>query len=105
MLELTIYGLAGLAAMLVVAFFFAYADDFAPAREKPSFGRRKNRYLNDSRMIEIGTGNPPVWGTVGNQQESTPAYLRTLSPAETGPAAIHSISFQSNRGQREASHG
>jgi hypothetical protein len=103
MLELTIYGLTGLAAMLVVAFFFAYADDFAPAREKPSFGRRKNRYLNDSRMIEIGTGNPPVWGTVGNQQEST--RICEHSPAETGPAAIHSISFQSNRGQREASHG
>jgi uncharacterized membrane protein YuzA (DUF378 family) len=37
MLELTIYGLMGLAAMLVIAFYFAYDDEFSPARENSSF--------------------------------------------------------------------
>jgi hypothetical protein len=37
MLELAIYGLVGLAAMLVVAFYFAYADEFSSAREKSLF--------------------------------------------------------------------
>ncbi len=36
MLE-AIYGLVGLAAMLVVAFYFAYADEFSSAREKSLF--------------------------------------------------------------------
>ena len=35
MLELTIYGLIGLAAMLVTAFLSAFGDEFAPAREHP----------------------------------------------------------------------
>jgi uncharacterized membrane protein YuzA (DUF378 family) len=33
MLELTIYGLMGLAAMLVIAFYFAYGDEFSAVRE------------------------------------------------------------------------
>ena len=37
MLELAIYGLVGLAAMLVIAFYFAYADEFSSAREKSLF--------------------------------------------------------------------
>jgi hypothetical protein len=75
MLELTIYGLTGLAAMLVVAFYFACGDDFAPAREKSSLGPRQNAYLNDSQMIETGTGNLQFHMTVGKQKESTPAHL------------------------------
>ena len=58
MLELTIYGLMGLAAMLVIAFYFAYGDEFPPAREKPSFDLINNAHLNDSQMIETGTGTP-----------------------------------------------
>jgi hypothetical protein len=36
MVEITICGLMGLAAMLLIAFYFAYADEFSPAREKSS---------------------------------------------------------------------
>ena len=58
MLELTIYGLMGLAAMLVIAFFWAYGDEFSPARETSSFDLINNAHLNDSQMIEPGTENP-----------------------------------------------
>jgi len=58
MLELTMYGLMGLAAMLVLAFYFAYRDDFPRARETSSFDLTNNAHLNDSQMIETGTGNP-----------------------------------------------
>ena len=37
MLELTIYGLIWLAAMLLIAFWFAYADEFSSPQEKSSF--------------------------------------------------------------------
>ena len=33
MLELTMYGLVGLAAMLVIAFYFACCDDLPPVRK------------------------------------------------------------------------
>lgn len=36
MIELTIYGLAGMAAMLVVAFYFAYQDEFRLKRDRAS---------------------------------------------------------------------
>ena len=55
MLELTIYGLVGLAAMLVIAFYFAYADEFSSAEEKSSFDLISNAHSNDSQMMEIGT--------------------------------------------------
>jgi hypothetical protein len=66
MLELTIYGLVGLAAMLVIAFCFAYADEFSPAREKSSFDLINSAHLNDSQIIEAGTGSPRFRGTVRN---------------------------------------
>jgi hypothetical protein len=65
MLELTIYGLVGLTAMLVIAFCFAYADEFSPAREKSSFDLINNAHLNDFQTIETGTGRPRLRGTVG----------------------------------------
>lgn len=37
MLELIIYGLIWLAAMLLIAFWFSYADEFASPQEKSSF--------------------------------------------------------------------
>jgi hypothetical protein len=58
MLELTIYGLVGLAAMLVIAFYFAYADEFSPAREESSFDLIDNPHLSDTQMIGIGTSSP-----------------------------------------------
>ena len=65
MLELAIYGLIGLAAMLLIAGWFAYADEFSAPREKSSFNRINDAQWNDSQMIETGTGNPRIQGTVG----------------------------------------
>jgi len=65
MLELAIYGLIGLAAMLSIAGWFAYADEFTSLREKFSFNRIKNAHVNDFQMIETGTGNPRAQGTAG----------------------------------------
>jgi hypothetical protein len=56
MLELTMYGLMGLTAMLGIAFYFAYRDEFPPARETSSFDLINNAHLNDSQVIEPGTG-------------------------------------------------
>src|SRR5438445_10078120 len=99
MVELTIYGLMGLAAMLVIAFYFAYGSECTPGQETSSFDLINNAPLNDSRMIETGTGNPEFRGTVGRQQETAPAsLLQTTPPAETGPGGIYSDSFQSDCG-------
>jgi hypothetical protein len=106
MLELIIYGLIGLAAMLVIAFFSVFADEFPPAQETPTFDLINNAHSNDSQMIETGTGNPQFRRTVGKQQETAPAsVLQTTSPTEIGPGAIYSDSFQSDRPQVEVFHG
>ena len=106
MLELTMYGLMGLTAMLVIAFYFAYRDEFPPARETSSFDLINNAHLNDSQIIETGTGNPQYRGTAAKQQETAPAsLLQTTSHAETGTGAVYSDSFQSDRGQVEVFHG
>jgi len=106
MLELTCYGLTGLAAVLVIALCLTYIDEFQPARGKSSFDPINNAHLNDSQMIETGTENPRFRGTVGKQPETAPAsLLQTTSPAETDPGAIYSDGFQSDRGQGEALHG
>jgi hypothetical protein len=106
MLDLTMYGLMGLAAMLVLAFYFAYRDDFPRARETSSFDLTHNAHLNDSQIIETGTGNPQYRGTPGKQQETAPAsLLQTTSPGETGTGAVYSDSFKSDRGQVEVFHG
>jgi hypothetical protein len=65
MLELTIYGLMGLAAMLLIAVWFAYTDEFSSPRVKLSLNPIKDAHLKDSQMIETGTGNPRIQGTVG----------------------------------------
>jgi hypothetical protein len=46
--ELAIYGLIGLAAMLFIAGWFAYADEFLSSRINDA-------HLDDSKMIETGT--------------------------------------------------
>ena len=56
--ELTMYGLVGLAAMLVIAFCFAYADEFSSAREKSSFDLINNPHLSDAQMIVRKTSSP-----------------------------------------------
>jgi hypothetical protein len=65
MLELTIYGLIWLAAMLLIAFWFAYADEFASPQGKSSFDRVNHAPSNDSQILETGTGSPQFRGTVG----------------------------------------
>jgi hypothetical protein len=45
MLEQTIYGLVWLAAILVIAFCFVYADEFSPARERSSFDLINNAHF------------------------------------------------------------
>ncbi len=58
MLELAIYGLVGLATMLVIAFYFAYSDEFSAAREQSSCDPIDKPHLNVTPMIEIGTSFP-----------------------------------------------
>jgi hypothetical protein len=107
MLELTIYGLMGLAVMLITAFCFACADDFAPAREKYGLDPVNSAQFNNSQMIKTGIGNPQFRRTVVKQQENAaPASLRqTASPAETVHRAISSDRCRSVRGQVEVLHG
>ena len=83
-LELIAYGLAGLAAMLVIAFCFAYGDELSSAREKSSFDPvNRNAASSDSRMISTPTGNPRF-------QETVPAcLLPTTSTSETGTGTIY----------------
>ena len=56
MLEVTIYGLMRLAAMLVIPFLSAFGDEFAPARETSSFDLINNPHLNDPQVMEPGMG-------------------------------------------------
>ncbi len=106
MLELTIYGLMGLAAILVMAFFCAYGDEFAPDRETSSFDLVSNARLHDSQMIESRPGNLQVRSTVRKQPETaSSSLLQTTSPAEPGAATIYSDSVQSDHGQVEILHG
>ena len=58
MLELTIYGLMGLAKMLVIAFYFAYAGEFSPAREQSSLDLVNNARLSESSAMKNGTLTP-----------------------------------------------
>jgi hypothetical protein len=59
-LELAIHGLVGLATMLVIAFYFAYGDEFSAAREQFSFDPIDKPDLNVTQMIEIGTSFPQI---------------------------------------------
>jgi hypothetical protein len=67
MIELTICGLAGMAAMLVVAFYFAYHDEFRLKRERASldpsdygdrggFGRGRTTVYSDRDNAEGSHG-------------------------------------------------
>jgi hypothetical protein len=56
--ELTSYGLTGLAAMLVIAFCFAYGHELPPTREKSSHDPINNAHMNDSPTIDTGARSP-----------------------------------------------
>jgi hypothetical protein len=48
------YGLMGLAAMLVIAFYFAYADEFSPVREQLSLDLVNNARLSEPCAMKNG---------------------------------------------------
>lgn len=107
MLELIAYGLLGLAAVLVIAFCFAYDDELSPAREKAWFHPgEKNAPASDSRMISTRAGNPRFPWAVRKQQETVPPCLPpTPLPSETGMGTIYGDSARSENVWGEASHG
>jgi hypothetical protein len=97
MLELTIYGLVGLAAMLVIAFYFAYADEFSSTREKSSFDLINNPYSNDAQMMEIGKTPPNAMANSNCRQTNyeLPPMCRSRPP-------ISRDQGQRNRGRAHA---
>jgi hypothetical protein len=65
--ESTIYGLAGLAAMLLIAFYFAHPDKSSPAAGESSSTRINDAHRYDSHRIETRPRNPPFQGDVGHR--------------------------------------
>lgn len=104
MIEVTTYGFVGLIAMLVIAFYFAYSDDFSPARKKSSFDLIDHARSKTSQMSVTRKRNPPIRGAAGKQRKAAPASLQTISPVETGPVPINRDRVQRD-GQQEASRG
>jgi len=80
--ESTIYGLAGLAAMLLIAFYFACTDKSSPAAGESSGEQINDAHRYDSQRIETRPGNPPLPGEVGQQEETARASL-LQTPAST----------------------
>ena len=99
MLELTTYGLVGLAAMLIIAFYFAYGDEIPSARETSLFD-----LVTRSQMIETGKEISQYRRTSGKQQDATASLPQTIAPAERRPGAIYSDNCQSGGGQVEMFH-
>ena len=60
MMELTIYGLMGLAAMLVIAFCPVYADELSPLREQSSYEPNNNAHVIDPPAIKAGMWSPAL---------------------------------------------
>jgi hypothetical protein len=56
MLELTMYGLVGLAAMLVIAFYFACRDEFPSVRENSSLHLTDLTVHSDRGRAEVSRG-------------------------------------------------
>jgi len=65
--ESTIFGLAGLAAMLVIAFYFAYPDQSSPAAGESSSERINDAHRYGSQKIETRPRDPPFQGEVGHR--------------------------------------
>ena len=103
MLELTTYGLVGLAAMLIIAFYFAYSDEIPSVRETSLFDLVTNAHLR-SQMIETGAEISQYRRTIGKQQDATASLPQTIAPAERRPGAIYSDNYQNDRGQAEVFH-
>lgn len=56
MLELTMYGLVGLAAMLVIAFYFACCDEFPSVRGNSSLHITDLPVHSDRGQVEASRG-------------------------------------------------
>ena len=83
MLELSCYGLTGLAALLVIVLGLTYVDEFQP----------------------VTAGSPRPRGAGGEQQETVPVSSPQTAGAETVPGTIYGDNVQSDQGQVEALHG
>jgi hypothetical protein len=71
MLELVSYGLTGLAAIVVIAFCFAYGETFSPGQEERSIDRMNEAHWPLSRRScerSTGTGAGTIYS--GNPNES-----------------------------------
>jgi hypothetical protein len=77
MLELTAYELFGLAAMLVVAFYFGYGDDSATLRTHLSLGILNEAQVINSRITRTRT--PPNREAICKQEET--GILTAKNPA------------------------
>jgi hypothetical protein len=103
--ESTIYGLAGLAAMLLIAFYFAYADKSSPAAGASS-ERIDDPRQYDSQRIETRPRNLAFPGEVGQQKETARAScLQTPASTLAVRGTIYSGNRQSDGGQGEVLHG
>ena len=67
MVELTPYGLTGLTAILVIAFCFAYADEFLRTREKSSCDLINDPHVNHPTLAETGH-DAPYSGSLRNDR-------------------------------------
>ena len=70
MLELMSFGLTGLVALLLVAFCFAWKDEFASFNDKPSSGPICDAELRHPKPVEGRTGAANVdTGPQGQKHE------------------------------------
>ena len=68
MLELVSYGLTGLAALVVIAFCFAYSETSSPGQEKRSIDRMNEAYWPLSgRSCERSTGAGAIFSRNPNE--------------------------------------
>ena len=101
MLELIIYGLMVVAAVLVISFCLAFGDELSPVERKPSVDLVNGPHLNHTR-----TGNPRVPRTVRTPQETTSTrLLQATSDTEVDNGTVQGDGRRSLAGQVENSHG
>jgi hypothetical protein len=101
MLELIIYGLMGVAAVLVISFCLAFGDELSRVEGKSPVDPVHNAHLNDTR-----TGNSRVRGTVRTPQETTSTcLLQATSDTEADNGTVQGDGRRSLAGQIEGLHG
>jgi hypothetical protein len=101
MLDLIIYGLIGVAAVLVISFCLAFGDELSPVARTFSVEPVNNAHVND-----IQTGHPRFRRTVRTQQETvSTCVLQTTSGTEDDKETIYGNGCRNLSGQVEGSHG